>query len=81
MNAFLSLLDSKAFEKITVSDIIDAAMVNRSTFYQHFPDKYAILERLQQKYVTELTDTVHNILVQNCYDLKQIPDRIIPRYV
>lgn len=79
MNAFLSLLDSKAFEKITVSDIIDSAMVNRSTFYQHFPDKYAILERLQQKYVTELTDIVHNIQIQNRSDLKQI-DRIFETY-
>lgn len=79
MNAFLSLLGSKAFEKITVSDIIDAAMVNRSTFYQHFQDKYAILERLQQKYVAELTDIVHNIQIQNRSDLKQI-DRIFETY-
>lgn len=77
--AFLTLLDTKAFEKITVSDIIDAAMINRSTFYQHFQDKYAILEKLQQKYVTELMDIVHNIRVQNRIDLKQI-DRIFQTY-
>lgn len=78
-NALLSLLDTKAFEKITVSDIIDAAMINRSTFYQHFQDKYAVLEKLQQKYVAELMDIVHNIQVQNGIGLKQI-DQIFKTY-
>lgn len=78
-NAFLTLLNTKAFEKITVSDIIDAAMINRSTFYQHFQDKYAILEKLQQKYVAELMNIVYNIRIQDRIDLKQI-DRIFETY-
>lgn len=79
INAFLSLLETKAFEKITVSDIIGAAMINRSTFYQHFADKYAILEKLQQKYVAELTDIVQNIQSKNRSDLKEM-DRIFESY-
>lgn len=78
-NAFLSLLETKSFEKITVDDIIDAAMVNRSTFYQHFQDKYAILEMLQKKYVTELTNIVQEIQLQNRSDLKEM-DRIFDSY-
>ncbi len=79
INAFLSLAASKAFEKITVSDIIETAMINRSTFYQHFPDKYAILERLQQTYVAELTNIVHTVQLQNHRNLRQI-DGIFEAY-
>lgn len=77
--AFLHLLLEKPFEKITIQDIITEAMINRSTFYQHFPDKYAILENLQNKYVTEITDLVENILMQERPKLKQI-DQITGSY-
>lgn len=77
--AFLHILLEKPFEKITVQDIIAEAMINRSTFYQHFPDKYAILENLQKKYVTELTDLVNKVLRHDRIDLKEI-DRIMGDY-
>ena len=77
--AFLRVLSKKPFEKITIQDITMEAMVNRSTFYQHFPDKYAILERLQKKYVAELTDLVNNVLAHDDINLKQI-DQIMESY-
>lgn len=44
--ALESLLETKEFEKISVLDITDAATVNRATFYDHYPDKFALLECL-----------------------------------
>ena len=38
------LLQTKDFENISVQDIAEAATVNRATFYDHFPDKFALLE-------------------------------------
>jgi AcrR family transcriptional regulator len=37
------LLERKSFQKITVNDICQDAMVSRSTFYLHFEDKYQLL--------------------------------------
>ena len=68
--AFLSLLQEKSFEKITVSELIERAMVNRSTFYQHYVDKYAVLEALQQKYLTLFAEQTQQ--VQGLSDLTQI---------
>jgi AcrR family transcriptional regulator len=38
------LLETQEFEKISVQDIADAATVNRATFYDHYTDKFALLE-------------------------------------
>jgi AcrR family transcriptional regulator len=42
--ALAKLLASKEFERITVQDITDAATLNRATFYDHYTDKYALLQ-------------------------------------
>lgn len=42
-SAFSSLVFSKNYEDIRISDIVDAANVGRSTFYQHYKDKDAVL--------------------------------------
>ena len=42
--ALESLLETKEFEKISVLHITDAATVNRATFYEHYPAKFALLE-------------------------------------
>jgi AcrR family transcriptional regulator len=42
--AFSELLSEKTFEEITVNDIAERSTVNRATFYDHFPDKFALLE-------------------------------------
>jgi len=42
--ALQALLLKKSFEEISVQDIADKATVNRATFYDHYTDKYALLE-------------------------------------
>ena len=41
-----NLLETKEFEKISVHDITERATVNRATFYDHYSDKYALLEAM-----------------------------------
>lgn len=60
-NALLLLLEKNRFEKITVAQIIEEAGINRSTFYQHFSDKYEIVERLQAKYLDEFVAVAQSI--------------------
>ncbi len=42
--ALEGLLETKEFETISVQEIADAATVNRATFYDHYADKFALLE-------------------------------------
>jgi AcrR family transcriptional regulator len=45
-DALIALTVEKGFAAVTVRDITERAMVNRSTFYRHYLDKYGLLEQL-----------------------------------
>jgi AcrR family transcriptional regulator len=42
--ALSSLMQTNGFDEISVQDISEAATVNRATFYDHYIDKYSLLE-------------------------------------
>lgn len=41
-----TLMQTKSFDEISVQDIAEAATVNRATFYDHYTDKYALLDAM-----------------------------------
>ncbi|WP_179134608.1 TetR/AcrR family transcriptional regulator [Oceanobacillus timonensis] len=57
-DALLYLLEEKSFQKITIKEIAEQAVLDRSTFYRHFDSKNAVLERylhqLAQEYLRRL---------------------------
>lgn len=55
----LQLMKDKSFEEIKVSEICQAAIVNRSTFYDHFNDKYELLATLIQDLEEELVEKLN----------------------
>ena len=50
--ALLNLLAQYLFEKITIQQIAEAAMVNRTTVYAHYEDKFALLNATLQAQFT-----------------------------
>lgn len=44
--ALESLMRTRSFEEISVQEIAEAATVNRATFYDHYTDKFALLDAL-----------------------------------
>lgn len=47
--AFYEILKEKSFEKITVTDIVKKADINRSTFYAHYPDVMGVIDEIQEE--------------------------------
>lgn len=44
--ALIDLISERSLESISVSDIAERAMVNRATFYRHYHDKDALMEKI-----------------------------------
>lgn len=57
----LALLVEKDFSKISVRDITAAAGINRGTFYLHFVDKYALVEKMEQDVLAGLMDACSSL--------------------
>src|SRR5579863_4436766 len=60
------LLETKEFDVISVQDVAEAATVNRATFYDHYPDKFALLECLVATRFTELLRERQVEVVNGC---------------
>ena len=44
--ALRTLMQTRAFDEISVQDIAEEATVNRATFYDHYTDKFALLDAM-----------------------------------
>src|SRR5271156_6809181 len=55
--AFQDLLAEKAFDLISVQDITERSTLNRATFYDHFTDKFALLEAMIGERFSMLIET------------------------
>ena len=56
--SLLQLMEEKTFEDIKVIDICNLSMINRSTFYDHFNDKYELLVSLLDDVKLELINNL-----------------------
>ena len=55
------LMKKKTFEEIKVSEICAVSFINRSTFYDHFNDKYELLQAMMDDMAIELGNAVGDI--------------------
>lgn len=59
--SLVELLKEKPFEEIKVSDICERALINRSTFYSHYADKYELFS----SYIDSLKSALTKELEKN----------------
>lgn len=66
--AFQELLREKPFEKITVTDIVKQADINRSTFYAHYPDVRGLVEDILDEVVVKSTQLIREMNYQSIFE-------------
>ena len=79
--AFLELLKEKSIEKITVTDVIRKADINRSTFYVHYPDVRGILDEIYAELLEFYRDIGEKYNFNEFFDDPESIIRITVQYV
>ncbi len=59
LESLTQLLAEKSFESISVTEICDRAMINRTTFYKHYTDKYDLVQRGFKTLMDDLASKIH----------------------
>ncbi len=57
-DAFIKLLDVKGFNGITINNIAGTAMINRSTFYLHYTDKFDLMKKTTKEAIQNILQLV-----------------------
>ena len=70
-SSFIQLLNEKDFNSITVKDVLDRALINRSTFYKYYTDKYNLAEIISLDFLDKFKPLV-NLIFINGKELKDI---------
>jgi len=63
--AFLELIQEKDVEKITVTDIITRADINRGTFYAHYKDIRDLMEQIGNEIIAKVIGVLDEFHFQN----------------
>ena len=56
--AFMELRAQKPLEKIKVKELCDLACINKSTFYAHYQDIYALANAMEDEMVEEVVESL-----------------------
>src|SRR5690349_6116440 len=71
--AFLEVAAEKGFQAVSVQDIAEKAGVNRATFYDHFADKYELLDySVRQSFRQEIEKRMLNVCTYSNNNLRAL---------
>ena len=59
--AFLELRSQNALEKIKVTSLCELAMINKTTFYKHYQDIYALSDEIENETILSIMDSFEHI--------------------
>lgn len=58
INAFIELRSRKPLEKITVKELSELALINKSTFYSHYKDIFDLSDSLETEITTSIVKNI-----------------------
>lgn len=75
VNALVDLLQEKPLDKITVTDVVNRAQINRGTFYAHFSDIPNVIHHL----IMGIFSTIRQAISEEPKTLMDIPHVLLKR--
>ena len=81
--SFTKLINTKAYEEITIQDILDESKIGRSTFYTHFKTKNDLLSKVSEDIFEHVfshslqEEKSHDFSKESIYDYKHLITHIL----
>lgn len=72
-NALVELLRVKRIDKISISELCEAAQINRTTFYKYYGSQYDLLSEMEQDFFQQLQQ---NFLDKDPEDMENLTELI-----
>ncbi|WP_027090692.1 TetR/AcrR family transcriptional regulator [Thomasclavelia saccharogumia] len=69
INHLIGLLKQKPINQISVKELTDLCDLNRGTFYLYYKDIYDMIEKLEQKIIDDLNQTLSSITITKPLDI------------
>jgi AcrR family transcriptional regulator len=57
-DALIELIEERGFDRLTVSEVTERAMVSRAAFYRNYDDKFHLVEQIFDEAMAELLGTM-----------------------
>lgn len=65
--AFLKLIQEKDISKISVTELVNEAEINRSTFYAHYPDVRGVVEECEDKVIQQMMEVLKDFRYEHFF--------------
>lgn len=73
-DAFALLISQKSLNEITITDIADAANINRKTFYSYYAGIYEVIDEIEDEIACIFEDAVKN---EDMHDFLENPQKVL----
>ena len=80
-NCFLNLLNQKPISRITIREICDQVGINRSSFYAHYEDIYALLNGISKEIGRQLIIQLGEIEYDPSFPISKVHLRITLEHI
>lgn len=79
---FTKCINEKTFSKISIQDLTEAMMINKSTFYKYYEDKYDLREKMIAETIRNFSERLDVSFINPNQDLKSyeanLPKALLP---
>ncbi|TPR24587.1 TetR/AcrR family transcriptional regulator [Apilactobacillus micheneri] len=76
IHALVKLINDKGFNNINVTDLTREASIGRGTFYIHYLDKFDLLNKIENKLLSDIKDVLNNLMPEELKSFTQSDESI-----
>lgn len=73
----MDLMKEKPISSVTVKELCERADINRSTFYTHYADQFALVEQIEDELIQDLEKYLNTVNFDTEEETKEMTERLL----